>query len=127
MRSKVLASSGQLRIPPNSASAAATSSRRASREALTRTTSPAARWPRSQSTAASLSASATARSPAPSANGRAASPTALTPPARAVRGLAVVAELEHLAEDGEAAPAVDRRQRVQSGAGRVGVGVEGVV
>ena len=45
----------------NYASAATTSSRRVPREALTSTTSPAARWPRSQSTAASLSASATAR------------------------------------------------------------------
>jgi UDP-N-acetylmuramoyl-tripeptide--D-alanyl-D-alanine ligase len=44
-----------------------------------------------------------------------------------VLGLAVVAELAHLAEDGDAAPALDRRQRVQGGAGRVGVGVEGVV
>ena len=52
------------------------------REALTSTSSPTARWPRSQSTAASLSANATNRSPAPSAIGRAASPTAATTSAR---------------------------------------------
>jgi hypothetical protein len=30
-----------------------------------------------------------------------------------VLSLAVVAQLEHLAQDGDAAPALDRRQRVQ--------------
>jgi hypothetical protein len=34
-----------------------------------------------------------------------------------VLGLAVVAELQHLAEDSDVAPALDRRQRVQGGAG----------
>jgi len=49
------------------------------------------------------------------------------PPYDAVFGLAVVAEFAHLAEDRDAAPALDRRQRVQGGADRVGVGVAGVV
>jgi hypothetical protein len=49
-------------------------------------------------------------------------------PESAVLGLLVVAEFEHLAEDGEsAAAALDRRQCVQGGAGRVGIGVVGVV